>query len=683
MDATASPLAWYEPAAPAAAAAPPAELASRRPAPDAWPARHPRLLAAAVVVAVWAVLGVGLAGRWTLDRPVTDYSALHLWLNDVRDAVGRARADGSALLAVTDAVRSGVAAVVAGLQHLLSQPPPGRPVPELGWLGVVAVVTWLAALAGTWRTAAVAAGGLLGVGALGLWTPSMDTLALTLAAVAIGLAVGVPLGVLLGLSDRATRLVTPLLDVAQTMPAFVYLAPLTLFFLIGPASATIVTVVYALPPAVRLTAHGLRGADPACVEAATSVGATGAQRLRWVLLPLARRSIALGANQTIMAALSMVTVAALVDAPGLGKEVLRALESLDVGRAFTAGLAIVVLAVVLDRVTTAAVDASDRRRHRGRTARRARAAGLAAGAVAALVAVALSRTYLWAATFPEQVDAGPAVRRAADAVAQWATGASSVTTAVKDGVSAGVLDPLEHLLAGTPWFVVAAALVALAVLAAGVRAGVLTGGCVALLLGTGLWAASMRTLAATLVATAVVVAVGVVAGVWAGRDARAFAVLRPGLDAAQTMPAFVYLVPFVALFGVGRFTAVAAAVVYATPVAVRVVAAGVRAVPATTVEAARAAGCTTWQVVTAVQLPLSTRALTLALNQGLVYVLSMVVVGALVGAGALGYDVVAGFSQGELYGRGLAAGVAIVVLGIGLDRVTRAAAARRARPGLL
>ncbi|MGW2893005.1 ABC transporter permease subunit, partial [Streptomyces griseoruber] len=148
------------------------------------------------------------------------------------------------------------------------------------------------------------------------------------------------------------------------------------------------------------------------------------------------------------------------------------------------------------------------------------------------------------------------------------------------------------------------------------------------------------------------------------------------LDAAQVMPPFVYLVPFLALFGATRFTAIVAAIVYAAPVAMKIIADGVRAVPEATVEAATSAGCNTWQIITKVQLPMSRSALTLATNQGLIYVLSMVVVGGLVGAGALGYDVVAGFSQGQLYGKGLAAGLAIVLLGVMFDRITQAAARR-------
>jgi glycine betaine/proline transport system permease protein len=153
-------------------------------------------------------------------------------------------------------------------------------------------------------------------------------------------------------------------------------------------------------------------------------------------------------------------------------------------------------------------------------------------------------------------------------------------------------------------------------------------------------------------------------------------VLRPLLDAAQTMPAFVYLVPFVALFSASRFTGVVAAVVYAAPVVIKIVADGIAGVSPTTIEAATAAGSSTWQLITKVQVPMSRRTMALATNQGLIYVLSMVVIGGLVGAGALGFDVVSGFRQDKWFGKGLAAGLAIVLLGIMLDRITQAVARR-------
>jgi len=429
------------------------------------------------------------------------------------------------------------------------------------------------------------------------------------------------------------------------------------------------------PPAIRLTAHGIRSVPATPIEATESLGATRWQVLTGVLLPMSKRTIVLGVNQTIMAALSMVTIAALIDAPGLGKTVIKALQTLDVGTAFNAGLAIVVMAIVLDRVTTAAGARVDRVARPGRLRRPIR---ILLG-VLAVVCCYLSYTYVWAAEFPEGDGVGSALARGADSVTTWAqSDLSTATEAVKNAVTVVLVDPLQALLTESPWWLVGAAAVALAALLGSWRAAVTTTICIGLLVGTGLWQDSMTTLAMTIVATLLVMVLGVVVGVWMGRNRHADRIIRPILDAGQTMPAFVYLVPFLALFSATRFTAIVAAVVFAAPVAIKIIADGVRGVSATTVEAATAAGSNTWQMITKVQLPMSRQSLTLAANQGLIYVLSMVVVGGLVGAGALGYDVVAGFSQGELYGKGLAAGVAIVLLGIMLDRIARAAAQRSA-----
>ena len=158
-----------------------------------------------------------------------------------------------------------------------------------------------------------------------------------------------------------SAVVTPVLDLMQTMPAFCYLAPVALFFGIGASAALVLTFIYALPPLVRITEHGINTVSGTTVEAARSMGLTGGQMLRQVQLPMARRTIVVGINQSMMAALSMATIAALVDGPGLGKPVLSALQVLNVGAASVAGLAIVVMAIMLDRTTTAASERSSGR----------------------------------------------------------------------------------------------------------------------------------------------------------------------------------------------------------------------------------------------------------------------------------------------------------------------------------
>ncbi|MCK8436603.1 ABC transporter permease subunit [Streptomyces sp. D2-8] len=639
--------------------------------------RISRSMAVAAILLVWLVLFAVLRGKQTLTLAAADLTDLHRWFNDVNDSIGANRNSNPLFLYFFNEIRLVIDTLVTFVQDLISQPTPGRPVPQVGWLGVVGVVGYVSWAVGNWRVALLAVAGFIFLGLQGLWQESMDTLALTLSAVCVALLFAIPLGVWAGLSDRVNRVVTPFLDFMQTMPTFVYLAPLTLFFLIGPASATIATTIYAAPPAIRITAHAIRSVPQATVEAADSMGATRRQALLKVLLPMSKRTVVMGINQTIMAALAMVTIAALINAPGLGATVIQALQSLSVGTAFNAGLAIVVLAIVLDRVTTAASGRAEAARRSGSPLLKWRRHLLAAGGVVALVLVYLSHTYVWAAEFPGEGRVGSAISRAAADVTTWAQdNLSGLTNAFRDALTNGLLNPFQTLLTDSPWWLVGAAIIAIGTVLGGWRAGATTVVCVGLLVGTGLWSDAMTTLASTAVATVLVMLLGVVAGVWMGRSALVDRLVRPTLDAAQVMPPFVYLVPFLALFGATRFTAIVAAVVYAAPVAIKIIADGVRAVPATTVEAATSTGCNTWQIITKVQLPMSKGALTLATNQGLIYVLSMVVVGGLVGAGALGYDVVAGFSQGQLYGKGLAAGLAIVLLGVMFDRITQAAARR-------
>ncbi len=203
--------------------------------------------------------------------------------------------------------------------------------------------------------------------------------------------------------------------------------------------------------------------------------------------------------------------------------------------------------------------------------------------------------------------------------------------------------------------------------------------CEAIILGVGEWNDAMITLAMTLVATLLVMIIAIILGVGMGRSRRTDTSIRPFLDAFQTIPSMVYLVPALALFGSSRFTAIVAAVLYAIPIATKLVADGIRGVSPTTVEAAQSAGASRWQMITKVQVPMASGSLVLAANQGLLYVLSVVVIGGLVGAGSLGYIVVSGFSQNDLFGKGIAAGITLTAMGIMLDRITRGAAARAGR----
>lgn len=637
-----------------------------------------------IVVVAWIALYIPFKGKNTLPLAPADLSKVSGKLNDFNSWVGDHQQTSPLFVYFFNPIRSVIDSFTTAVQHLISQPYGTRPLPVIGWLGVVAIAGFIAWAWGNWKVAILAVAGFVFMGLQGLWLESMDTLALTLVSVAVSLLIGVPLGVWAGLSRRVEAFVTPILDFMQIMPAFAYLTPLTLFFLIGPASAVISTVIYAVPPVIRLTSHGIRGVPANTVEAADSLGSTGWQRLLKVLLPMARRTIVVGINQTIMAALAMVTISALIGAPGLGQTVIQALESLDVGTAGNGGLAIVVMAIILDRVTTAASVRADPHQKAAAALspyRRFRRPAVGIGAVVALALAYVSYTYLFAAQFPGDDTGshpiGDKITSGITSGTNWVQdNLDGVTSALKNAITYHGLNPLQSLLDNSPFWLTGAALLSIAMIVGGVRAVVWTAISIGVIIAVGLWQDSMDTLAATLVATVLTMIIGVVVGVWMGRSNLADQIIRPVLDMLQVIPAFVYLVPLLALFDPSRFTAIVAAIAYAAPVAIKIIADGIRQVSATTVEAATSAGSSTWQLITKVQLPMSARTLVLATNQGLIYVLSMVVVGGLVGAGALGYDVVAGFSQTNLFGKGLAAGLAIVMLGIMLDRITRAATDR-------
>lgn len=236
---------------------------------------------------------------------------------------------------------------IEGFEQVLAIPPP--PVMIL----LLAALAWWACGPRKWGLALFTLLGFTLVWAMELWGHTIETLALVLAATLLALAVGVPLGIVCGRSARAERMVRPALDFMQTMPAFVYLIPAVLFFSLGKVPGAVATVIFAMPPSVRLTALGLRQVPGELLEAADAFGATSWQQLAKVQMPMALPSILAGVNQTIMLALSMVVIAAMIGAGGLGGVVLRGITQMKIGQGFEGGLAIVVLAMYLDRVTHA------------------------------------------------------------------------------------------------------------------------------------------------------------------------------------------------------------------------------------------------------------------------------------------------------------------------------------------
>jgi glycine betaine/proline transport system permease protein len=262
---------------------------------------------------------------------------------------------------VFDAIAAVLSFGYAWMEYLLSAPP---------FWAVTIVLAAIAAWAKGWKLALGTAVGLLFIAAVGMWPYAMQSLALVLVAAAVAIVLSLPLGVLAARSDTASRIIKPVLDFMQTTPAFVYLIPALILFGLGAVPGIIATVVFAIAPGVRLTELGIRGVSAEVVEAGVAFGSSPWRVLRQIQLPLARPSIMAGVNQVIMLSLSMVVFAGLVGAGGLGGQVVAALNRIDVGLGAEAGVSVVVLAIVLDRITAAFGGERTRRVRTPRNSRR-------------------------------------------------------------------------------------------------------------------------------------------------------------------------------------------------------------------------------------------------------------------------------------------------------------------------
>ena len=611
---------------------------------------------------------------WALEYPwpndlVWNQLSVHLdnfqtWL-----LTERGKEDQSIVFTVFEGFSSGIDHLVEWFNRLLIW---------MTWAGTTITGVALVLRFGGLRAALFTLSAFATFALCGLWEESMETLALMLAAVGLSLLVGIPLGIAAGRSPRFRRAITPVLDAMQIVPAFAYLMPVVILFSIGPAAAVVSTMIYAIPPAIRITSLGIRGVPVNTVEAATSMGATRTQLLGKVQLPLARRMILLGVSQTILFALSMVVIAGLIGGGGLGAVVTSGLYS-NPALAILAGLVIVVMAMALDRSFEAIAQRTDPAlRHLDAARKRFQNVALIAAIVAG---VGLSKAFGVGAAYPDE--AGDPLRTVTieewllakiqvvlDYVQDPTTWVFAVTERVGIFILQQLLLPLQEFLVEAPWFTTVIGLTAIAFVVSGLRPALTTLAMLSLIGFMGVWALAMDTLSQVLVATAIAVVVGVVLGVLAAESDRFSKAMRPVNDLLQTLPQLVYIIPFIYLMPVSIVPGIVAGVLYAFPVTLRLVERGVRDVAPASVEAASAFGASRRQVLMKVKLPLAGDAVMLGINQAIIMVLAVVVIAGLVGSGGLGYEVAQGLVRGQ-FGQGVIASVAILALGIALDRVTQ------------
>ncbi len=550
-------------------------------------------------------------------------------------------------------------------------------VPPVSWIGVVAV----AALAG-WRTGGVALGLAVGgfflyFAVFGWWASTMITLASIAIAVVFAAACGLLLGIACHRAPWLARAITPLLDLMQTVPVFAYLVPVLFLFGFGPVAAMIATFIYAMPPMVRVTMLALGQVAEETVEFGRMAGCTRRQMTWKVLVPSARAGLMVGVNQVIMLSLNMVIIASMIGAGGLGFDVLDSLKRLDIGKGLEAGLSITLLAIALDRLSQALA-------RRAPPGQAPTSAGLVARyrfALAALLIVVVP-TALGLAV--------PALDRFPDAwtlttgplwsglVAWINVNFFDTLDAIKTALILGVLVPIKRALAAVPWWAVVAAGALGGLRLGGIRLALVVATLILFVAATGNWEKAMITVYLVGVSVVIATALGFPIGILAADHPRLDRVVQVVIDTLQTLPSFVYLIPVVMLFRVGDFSAIIAVVAYAVAPAVRYTVLGLRQVPPTLIEAARAAGCSRGQVLRKVRLPLAFPEIVLGLNQTIMMALSMVVITALVGTRDLGQEVYIALAKADT-GRGLVSGVCVAFIAIAIDRLIASWAAARKR----
>ena len=542
----------------------------------------------------------------------------------------------------------------------------------LPWFIPPIVVFAIIARRKRWVMASCAAFAVIYPGLVGVWEESIETISLMAVSVGICVILGVPIGVWTALNKRAESILRPVLDAMQTVPATVYLIPIVLLFGIGKVPAAIATVVYALPPMIRLTALGVQQVPRAAIEAGQMFGATKRQILSRIQLPLAVPSIVAGINQTVMMALGIVVIATLVGAGGLGQEINQTVRQLSPGRGLVVSLAVVAVAFVLDRVSMALI--SQPGTHVQKLSRNA-IIGLVGGVV---VATLVGRIAGWN-HFP--VSYGTSFADPIDTAVNWFRDTFSfITRPFNDFIVRDVLIRAQKLLNNSfSWQMIIVAAMALSYFVAGWKMAITTSIGILFIGLTGRWTDSVDTLTQTIVAVVLSIVIALPIGVWLGRRPRAEAALSPLLDSLQTIPPLIYAIPFVMIFTVGPVPGVVAAVVYAIPPGIRLTSLGIRQVNTESIEAATTFGATDRQVLWGVRIPLAMPSIILAVNQMVMMVLAMAIIAGMVGGGGLGYRSIEALT-GPNKGLGAEVGVAIVIMATILDRLTQATAKRLQAP---
>jgi glycine betaine/proline transport system permease protein len=519
----------------------------------------------------------------------------------------------------------------------------------------------------------------------GQWDPAMETLSFVLVAAPVSGILGVIWGVLAYKSKSVEKVITPLLNVAQTMPHFSYLVPVVVFFGIGDHAGAIATIIFATPPMIRLTILGLKKVPPEVIEAGKMSGCKNYQLLFKVLIPTARHDILLGVNQVIMQVLAMAVIASLIGAKGLGFNLLLALNQLRVGQALELGICIVVIAVVLDKLSLAwaskqtdyFADLSFVERNKTSLL------FVAVFFVACLLAwfggwvfsdSANGINYFYSIPHNKGITTEPFWQAGVDwMVLNW-------TTDIKifnKWLLVEILMPMKASFLAMPVIATFVLTMGVGYIIGGIRSSIVVGFFMLFIALTPWWERALITMYMMTFAVIGSVIIGTIVGALCVQNKIATKVILLVCDTFQTLPSFIYLIPVIMLFGINDTAVLIAVMVYAVIPPTRYTVEGLRNVPESLLDAGDMSGATKLQRLIRIEFPLAFPHIMLGVNQCVVFALFMVIIGAFIGTDDLGQFILKALSDRDGIGNGLMLGLCVAFIGLAIDHLINIWAQKR------
>ncbi len=548
-----------------------------------------------------------------------------------------------------------------GLNRVQSTPP-------LSWFAVTGALCLLAYRLDKHRLLITVFIGLMFLVVFGLWKNAMVTLASVLVSIVLTVILGSAIGILAFKRPKIEALVRAIMNVLQTLPIFAYLIPTLLLFGYGPAAALIATVAYALPPMVHNCVLGLKSVPDELVEMGHISGCTPKQLLWRIQFPTAIKYVAVGLNQATMMTLNMVIIASMIGAGGLGFDVLTALRKLDIGSGLEAGIGIVALAVVLDRLTQAWARQAAQGRKRQSNEKPIGLIMIAWLVLASLTAYFVSPLQSWPSAWTVST------AEFWNGLVTWMNVALFDTLEKFRGfLLLEIMRPFRDFLAVTPWSAVILVIGWVAFLTGGRITAAYTVALMMFIVVTGYWLPAMNSVYLMTLSVLLALLIGFPLGVWLAKYPRLSSPANLVLDTLQTLPTLVYILPAVMLFRIGDVSAIIAIFLYALAPAVRYSMIAIQHAPASRLEVAQITGCTRWQTFLHIRLPAAAKTLILGINQTVMMAFSMLVIAALVGTKDLGQQVLIALNR-NIVGQGIVAGLCVAALALMLDALLKAAA---------